>query len=338
MVSIKDIATACGVSIATVSKALRDQSDISVETKERIKRTADELGYFPNAAARALKTNQSKNLGVLYMEEAGAGLKHEYFSGVLQGFKSRAEQLGYDITFINTNRAEGKMSYLEHCRYRNFDGVVIVSAIFTSPEVIELMNSDLPIVTIDYVHYNCSSVSSNNVRGINDLLRYIIKMGHRKIAYIHGQNYSYVTKERMAAFYQALDEHGIDVPDEYVKESRYLDAESCEKYTKELLNLSDPPTCIMYPDDTALIGGLNAIRDLGLTIPDDISVAGYDGTKFSELLYPMLTTMKQNTDQIGKEAADRLIRIIEKPKTTLVERVAVEGTLVKGQSVGRINN
>ncbi len=336
MVSIKDIATACGVSIATVSKALRDQSDISVETKERIKRTADELGYFPNAAARALKTNQSKNLGVLYME--GVGLKHEYFSGVLQSFKSRAEQLGYDITFINTNRAEGKMSYLEHCRYRNFDGVVIVSAIFTSPEVVELMNSDLPIVTIDYVHYNCSSVSSNNVRGMNDLLRYIIKMGHRKIAYIHGQSRSYVTKERLAAFYQALDEHGIDVPDEYVKESCYLEAEMCEKYTKELLNLSDPPTCIVYPDDTALIGGLNAIRDLGLTIPDDISVAGYDGTKFSELLYPTLTTIKQNTDQIGKEAADRLIRIIEKPKTTLVERVAVEGTLVKGQSVGRINN
>ncbi len=338
MVSIKDIATACGVSIATVSKALRDQSDISAETKERIKRTADELGYLPNAAARALKTNQSKNLGVLYMEEAGAGLKHEYFSGVLQGFKSRAEQLGYDITFINTNRAEGKMSYLEHCRYRNFDGVVIVSAIFTSPEVIELMNSDLPIVTIDYVHYNCVSVSSNNVLGMNDLLHYIIGMGHRRIAYIHGQSHSFVTKERLTAFYQTMDEQGIDVPEEYIRESCYLEVESCERYTRELLKLSNSPTCIMYPDDTALIGGLNAIRDLGLSIPDDISVAGYDGTNLSGLLYPTLTTIKQNTDQIGKEAASRLIRIIEKPKTTLVERVAVEGTLVKGQSVGRIDN
>lgn len=337
MVSIKDIAAKCGVSIATVSKALRDQSDISVETKERIKRTADELGYFPNAAARALKTNQSKNLGVLYMEEAGAGLKHEYFSGVLQGFKSQAEQLGYDITFINTNRVEGKMSFLEHCRYRNFDGVVIVSAIFTSPEVIELMNSNLPIVTIDYVHYNCSSVSSNNVQGINDLIRYITRMGHRKIAYIHGQNHSYVTRERMTAFYQALDEQGIEVPDEYIKEAYYLDAKSCEKYTRELLDLKEPPTCIMYPDDTSLIGGINAISDRGLKIPEDISIVGYDGTQISQLINPRITTMRQNTDQIGKEAASRLVSIIEKPKTTLIERVAVEGSLVKGDSVGRNN-
>ena len=104
MVSLKTIAEKCGVSTATVSKALNDQKDVSEETKHRIKKTAEALGYFPNAAARALKTNRSYNIGVLFEEEAGSGLTHEYFSGVLNGLKVQAEKQGYDITFINTAR------------------------------------------------------------------------------------------------------------------------------------------------------------------------------------------------------------------------------------------
>ena len=101
MVSLKTIAQRCGVSTATVSKALNGHKDISKETKDRVKKVADELGYFPNAAARALKTNRSYNIGVLFEEEAGSGLTHEYFSGVLNGLKVQAEKQGYDITFIN---------------------------------------------------------------------------------------------------------------------------------------------------------------------------------------------------------------------------------------------
>ena len=99
MVSLKTIAKQCGVSTATVSKALNDQKDISEETKIRVRETAEQLGYFPNAAARALKTNRSYNIGVLFEEEAGSGLTHEYFSGVLNGFKTQAEKMGYDITY-----------------------------------------------------------------------------------------------------------------------------------------------------------------------------------------------------------------------------------------------
>jgi LacI family transcriptional regulator len=336
MVSLKDIAAACKVSTATVSKALRDQKDISEETKARIRQTAEEMGYFPNAAARALKTNESKNLGVLYEEEAGRGLTHEYFSGVLQGFKKRAEELGYDITFISTHRGALGMSYLEHCRYRNFAGAVIVCATYSDPEVLELLNSDFPTVTIDFVHHNCTAISSNNVQGMNDLVDYVVGMGHSRIAYIHGQTSSPVSRERVAAFYQAMEGHGIPVAPEYVKEARFLEPETAERSTKELLQLTEPPTCILYPDDTALIGGLNAIRGMGLRIPEDISVAGYDGTQYSQMLYPKITTIQQDADRIGGEAASRLIGIIEKPKTALMERVVVEGILIMGESVGRI--
>ena len=336
MVSLKTIAEKCGVSPATVSKALNDQKDISEETKSRIRTVAEQLGYIPNAAARALKTNRTYNIGVLFEEEAGRGLTHEYFSGVLNGLKIQAEKLGYDITFINTCFENRKMSYYEHCRYRNFEGVVIVCANFDDPDVTELMNSDIPVDTIDYVHHNCTAVTSNKIQGMEDLVKYIYSQGHRKIAYIHGQEGSSVTRDRLASFYRTIDELGLEIPDTYVRSADYLETKGSAKQTKELLNLEDPPTCIIYPDDTSLIGGRNVIIEMGLRIPRDISVAGYDGTMISQLLYPKLTTIRQNTEMIGSEAATRLIGTIEKPRTTLVERVVIEGSLVPGQSVGAI--
>ncbi|MCI7533326.1 MAG: LacI family transcriptional regulator [Lachnobacterium sp.] len=336
MVSLKTIAERCGVSTATVSKALNDHKDISEATRKRVRQVADELGYFPNAAARALKTNRSYNIGVLFEEEAGRGLTHEYFSGVLNGLKKQAEKLGYDITFINTCFENRKMSYYDHCRYRNFEGVAIVCADFNEPDVVELMNSELPVVTIDYVHHNCTAVTSNNIQGIEELVKYIYSQGHRKIAYIHGQEGSTVTRERLASFYRAVDELGLELPENYIRTANYLEIQGAAEQTKELLNLPNPPSCIIYPDDTSLIGGRNVIIKRGMKIPQDISVAGYDGTMMSQLLYPKLTTISQNTELIGEEAAKRLIGTIEKPKTTLVERVVIEGCLIPGQSVGVI--
>lgn len=337
MVSLKTIAEACGVSTATVSKALNDQKDIGKETKNRIRKAAEELGYFPNAAARVLKTNRSYNLGVLFEEEADRGLTHEYFSGVLNGLKVQAEKQGYDITFINTCSENRTMSYYERCRYRNFDGVAIVCAVYSDPEVLALMSGDLPVVTIDYVHHNCTAVCSNNIQGMEDLVTYICRQGHRKIAYIHGQESSYVTRERLAGFYRTAETLGLEIPDAYVRAANYLETEEAARQTKELLNLGEPPTCIIYPDDTALIGGRNVIVGMGLRIPKDISVAGYDGTRISQLLHPQFTTIRQDADMLGSEAARRLIGAIEKPRTTLVERVVIEGTLIPGKSVGRID-
>ena len=113
MPSLKDLAKECGVSVATVSKALNDQPDIAPATRERIRAAARRMGYLPNAAARALKTNRTYNLGVLFVDEKQSGLTHEYFSAVLDSFKVEAEKRGYDITFINHNISGKSMSYLE---------------------------------------------------------------------------------------------------------------------------------------------------------------------------------------------------------------------------------
>lgn len=333
MVSMKDIAKACQVSVATVSKALSNQDDIGENTKERIKQTASEMGYFPNSAARALKTKRSYNIGVLFVDEANSGLTHEYFSAVLDGFKVQAESQGYDITFINTHIGSDRMSYFEHCWYRGMDGVVIACVDFENPEVIELINSQIPTLTIDHVFNNCTSVVSDNVKGIKDLLYYVYEKGHRKIAYIHGQPNSSVTKERLASFYNTCDELNITVSEDYIKTAPYLDFLETEKRTNELLDLKEPPTCILFPDDVALIGGRNAIRERDLNIPEDISVVGYDGIRMSQILNPKLTTIKQDTETIGRRAAEELIKTIEKPKSTFVERIVVEGTLLEGNSV-----
>ena len=139
MVTIKDISKECGVSPATVSKALNGYDEISPETVELVKRTARKLNYMPNAAARLLKTNRSNNIGVLFVDDTMSGLTHEFFSHVLNSVKEEAEADGYDITFISNNIGRQKMSFLQHCKYRNCDGVVIASVDFQNPEVLELV-------------------------------------------------------------------------------------------------------------------------------------------------------------------------------------------------------
>lgn len=336
MVSMKDIAKRCNVSVATVSKALNGYSDIGKAKREEIRRCAEEMGYFPNSSARALKTNRTWNLGILFADNLHSGLTHSYFAAIIDAFKVTAEQKGYDITFTSMSTVGGRqMSYYEHCRYRGLDGVVIANIDFNSPQIMELIRSPLPLVTIDYVFDGRSAVVSNNVKGMEDLTAYVCRMGHRKIAYIHGEENT-VTRERMSGFYRALDHYGINVPDRYLRPSRFRDVELTEERTRELLSLPDQPTCIFFSDDYAAAGGIYAIRRAGMRIPEDISVCGYDGIPLSQVTSPRLTTLRQDTLKIGRCAADKLISLIESPRTTLIDKVVVDGTLDKGESVGSI--
>jgi LacI family transcriptional regulator len=338
MVSMKDISIACGVSIATVSKALNGHADIGEETKRIIKEKAKEMGYFPNSYARALKINRSYNLGVLFIDEARSGLTHDYFASILESFKLTAEEHGYDITFINGRKQrKDKMSYLECCKYRGIDGVVIACIKFDEEEVTELIKSDLPIVTIDHIFNNRIAIMSDNIKGMRDLVTYIYECGHRKIAYIHSNDNSSVTKSRVACFYKTVEDLGLDIPEEYAREAAYRDTEATAVLTNELLNLNNPPTCIIFTDDFASIGGINAIKARKLTIPKDISVAGYDGIRITKFIDPPLTTINQDTKKMGQMAAEKLISLIEKPKTTLIEQIVIPGELDKGATVHKLS-
>lgn len=227
------------------------------------------------------------------------------------------------------------MSYLEHSRYRAFDGVVIACVDFEDPEVVELISSDIPVVTIDHVFNNRISVVSNNIKGMEELFNYIYEQGHRKIAYIHGDDTA-VTRGRLACFYKKVEEYNLHIPTEYVRRANYRDIRLTAKETEELLKLPDRPTCILYPDDYSSYGGMNVLRQHGLSVPDDISIAGFDGITLSRLIEPQLTTLAQDTTKIGRLAAEHLISLIEKPKSTLIEQIVVDGSLQIGKTVAKI--
>ncbi len=335
MATIRDISLKCGVSVSTVSKVLNGYREIGEETTKAVLKAADELGYVPNSYARQLKLKKSYNIGVLFDTLSVYGLKNEYFAHILAALRENASMRGYDITFIENNIGKRKMTYLEHCRYRNFDGICIVCADFTNPEVIELVNSDFPVVTIDHTFNEAISIISDNSKGMRDLTEYIVSQGHKKIAYIHG-NKSSVTHNRMVAFNRVLAEHNISVPDHYFCEGEYRVAESAEEFTYHLLDLPERPTCIVAPDDYAALGVIKAIKKRGLQFPEEISVAGYDGISVSQALEPKLTTVKQDTDKLGEEAAKKLISLMESPMTTPLTHVVLPSELLIGDSVRNI--
>lgn len=333
MVSMKDIARYCGVSVATVSKALNGQPDIGEETRQRICDAAEKMGYMTNSAARALKTNRTYNLGVLFVDERRSGLSHEYFSSILEGIKLEAEAHGYDITFINSNVGNQPTSYLRHCKYRGLDGVIIACVDFYDPRIVELVNGTIPVVTIDHIFDDRMAILSDNVNGLDTLVHYAYNKGHRRIAFLHGEDTS-VTKGRLTGFYRACKELGIEVPEEYVIPCVYHDPDRCEEATRQLLQLPERPTCIIFPDDFSFIGGNNAIVEAGLRLPEDISALGYDGINLARIMH--LTTYTQDAEGIGRTSADRLISLIEHPKTTRIDRILIKGGLMEGRSVRQL--
>lgn len=332
MVTIKMIAKECGYSVATVSKALNGAPDISCETRERIRKVADRMGYTSNAAARMLKTGRSYNFGVLFEDAANRGLTHSFFSHILNSFKHRSEELGYDISFISDRLGGRDISYVEHARYRNCDGVVIASVDYTEHAVMDLVNSGIPVVTIDCVFDNCASVISDNITGISDLVQYVYGMGHRRIAYIYGEDTA-VTRHRVASFCRTCKNLGIDVPENYLQPSIYTDPAAAASRTRALLELPVPPTCILYPDDFSYIGGMNEIERMGLSIPENISAVGYDGTDVSQVLRPRLTTLKQDAQLMGISAAEELVKAVEEGRTYIPGRIVVPGALLIGNTV-----
>lgn len=338
MVLLKDIARDCGVSIATASKALNDHKDISKTTKERIQRRARELGYMSNAAACALKTKRTRNIGVLFVDPQQGGLAHEFFSSVFDGIRQEAERNNYDITFINNSVGTRISTYLQHCLYRSVDGVVIASADFNDPMILELINyTQLPVVTLDHMFNGRVSVMSDNTNGMNELTRYVLKKGHRKLAFIHGEQTA-VTLGRIAGYYRACEEFEIEVNEKLLFEGAYHDPDTCYELTKKVLAMRHRPSCIFFPDDYSYLGGLKAIIETGLKVPSDISAVGYDGIPLSKVLSPVLTTWRQNAAGMGRTAVARLIGQITHPKTAILDRVIISGELQEGGTVADISD
>lgn len=336
-VSIKDIARICNVSISTVSKALNDRADVGNKKKEEIRRTARELNYIPNYMASALKSKKTMNIGVLLSEKTGTGLMHEYFAKILNSFKSTVEERGYVITLMNASSSPNRLSYIEQCRYMNFDGVFVLCADFEQEEVRNLAAAELPLVSIDHVLPGYISILSNQYGDMTRLLKLIYERGHRKIAYIHGQN-NEVTRGRLEAYRNFMKEHGLPFRKEYLFTCPYRDTEKAAALTRIVISLPERPTCILYPDDLAAAAGVNVMQEMGMCVPREMSAAGYDGIQMANIVRPRLTTLRQDTVSMGIQAGNRLINRIEFPDAQAgAETVLVDGMVEPGESVAIIN-
>ena len=332
MITIRDIAKRMKVSPATVSKALNGYSDINPKTAEKIRLAAAEMNYHPNVAARQLKTNRSYNIGVLFVDETASGLTHEYFSHILNSAKEELESLGYDVTFISNTVAGKHSTFLEHAKYRNCDGVLIASVDFESAQVKELVQSDIPTVTIDYPYENRSTVMSDNVDGMYELTKYVLDQGHRRIGLIHGEM-TLVTRKRLNGFHRALKEYNVELPKEYEILGAFHDAVRTAEATEQLMKLPEPPTVIMLPDDFAALGAMRKLEAMNLRIPEDVSITGYDGIQLFQMMRPKLTTYYQDAEAIGRKSARKLIETIEDPENATPEQLMVQGRLLYGNTV-----
>ncbi len=333
-VTIKDVAKKCGLPAHTVGRVLNDYADIGPEAQTKILETARELGY---PLEDAKKPNLTHNLGVLFVDENYSGLTHPFFATMLNAFKAEVEHHGYDITFINHNMGGESATYLEHCRYRNLDGVCLACVDFFSPEVEELMASDIPCVTIDHPTPQHPCVLSDNLSGVKQLVDYAVSMGHTRIAFISGQRNSQVTDNRIQQFTQTMKANGLSIPEGYLVEGRYGEPDVVRGMVAALLDRPDRPSCILLPDDATYFAALETIRERELRVPADVSVAGYDGIGLTQSLRPQLTTIKQDSARMGKEAALKLIARLERPEDFRVEHTTIPVTLVKGGTIGWCN-
>ena len=327
MVRLKDIAEACGVSVATVSRALNGLTNEHKERTSLICRTAREMGYYPNAAARTLKTSRSSNIGILYEDR----MNHEYFSEVLDALRSAADERGYDLTLIGRDSG----SYYDHARRRNLDGVIIMHADFESQNVSELATGELPCVAIGYDYEGCDSVFSDNALSMERIVRYVFEKGHRKIAFVTGHE-GIINRIRLEAFLRTCAGLGIRVPEGFVRKGKYHAPEICTAIVRDLLQGGEKPTCILCPDDFSCLGTLWDLTVSGIRVPEEVSLVGYDGIGMARMMRPALTTYRQDTEGIARAAVRLLLEAIETPDRHRPRKVIVEGNLEKGETVGNL--
>lgn len=319
------IAERCGLSNAAVSRALNHQPGISEARAEWVRKVAEEMGYYPNTAARTLKTNRSNIIGVIYRNQ----LVHEFFATILDGIHEEVERCGYELIFLNSSPT---VSYYEHARHRQCAGVVVAQSLFNLESVMTLIGSGIPTVFVEDVYPGSTTVVNDNVAAMREVVHYLAEMGHERIALIHGEM-GQVTSERLTGFKRGMSDCGLALPEEYVRPARFREPEYSAHQTAALLDLPQPPTCILYPDDISYLGGMVEIERRGLRIPEDVSCFGFDGMSISRLIRPRLSTYHQDAMAMGRAAARQVIAAIEDPRMEEPRTITVPGRILEGETV-----
>ena len=337
-VSIKDTAKAASVSHSTVSRALSDSPLVKAETKARIKRLAQEMGYTPDAIARSLVTQQTHTVGVVVTT-----ITDPFVAEVVQGIEDAAHENDYAV-ILSSSAAEPdrEMAAVEMLRAKRVDSLIVTSSRVGALYLEHLERIGVPVVLVNNHNEQSGrytfSVSVDNQHGGYLATHHLIEGGHRCIAYVSGPADHSDDAGRMAGYRQALDEAHIPL-DAALVVSGDGRLEGGERALHALIRLAEPPTAVFCYNDMTAIGLLSAARQAGLSVPGDLAVVGFDDIPFASHVTPPLTTVAQPQRDMGRQAMNMSLALIAADDSTApFSDVTVKGKLVVRESSGGKRN
>ncbi len=325
--SIKDIARIAQVSHPTVSRALQNSPLVNAQTAARIRKIADEAGYRASAVARGLVTRRTRTIGLVVTTVADP-----FASEVVCGIEQTANDYGYSVILADSNAdPERERKVVQSLAERRVDGIIVTSSRVGALYLPLLSQMMVPIVLVndqypgEFVH----SVMIRNREGMRAVAEHMIALGHRRIAYI-GDRFGYQSdSERLAGYRDALGAAGLPAPAELVAQGDG-GAEGAMRAMEQLLALAKPPTAVCCYNDMTALGAMRCLRNHGLRVPNDISIAGFDDLFFAAYTEPPLTTIRQPMRRMGQMAIESLLKLMEGKES--VTQVQIEPELVVRQS------
>lgn len=306
--TIKDIAEKLNISTAAVSKALNNKEDVSVELKNKVKKTAEEMGYLPNSFAVKLIKNRSNSIGVFILGVDEVGEKGYFGFKFLEGIIDTANRKKYEVVMFSSKE---DISYKKICEEKRVEGLIFIGLRLDNRYIEDIKNIKVPVAVIDQKidSENSVYISSDNFTGVKKAIDYLIKNGHKEIGILKGYEEAEVSEKRYTAFKNYLiskdmfNESYVFKGD-FTKNSGIITGE-------KIANMAQKPTALFCVSDLMAIGVINGLNNRGIKVPEDISIIGFDNINIAEFTLPKLTTISQNGFKIGEEAVNSIIDRIE---------------------------
>lgn len=305
MVTISDVAREANVSVATVSRVLNNSAIVLPETSRRVKETIAQLQYEPNQMARNFRKNESRVILIL-----APNITNPYYSNILSGIGASARRLGYSFMVCTTEgESRREIEYLDMLPKRRADGAILLALALEEPELMRYA-SKYPIVQCSEYAPGTTipHVAVDNYQAAYRMTEYLLHNGHRRIAMISSVNNYPSTKLRLQGYKDALTAAGIEPDDAMVRYAGFdYSYSSGLAAASSLLAESNRPTAIFCISDTLALGAINAAQDMGMNVPEDVSVVGFDDVELTTMFRPSITTMAQPCFQLGECAMELLL-------------------------------
>ncbi|QIM66190.1 transcriptional repressor PurR [Mannheimia granulomatis] len=332
MATMKDVARLARVSTSTVSHVINNSRFVSEEIREKVLRVVKELNYTPSALARSLKVNETKTIGMLV-----TATSNPFFAEVMAGVELYCQQQHYNLIIATTNGdSERLQHHLQMLIQRKVDGLLLMcgDARFSASSN---LNIPLPLVVVDwwFTELNADKIFENSAFGGYLATKALIDAGHRKIGIITGNLAKSLAKNRLEGYKQALIEANIAINPNWIIESHF-DFEGGIVGMNSLLAQEEHPTAVFASSDTIAVGAYQAIWQKGLSIPQDISIIGYDDIDLAKYLSPPLSTISQPKSELGQLAVETLLKRI-RAELTEFQTIMLEPELVLRDSIRQVN-